>query len=914
MRYNAIVCLSILLTISMISHTMYEAAEEDAAAAGHDVQSGLPGGARQVRQLVHPTKSIHVTPPAHANTGTDRQPAVMAIPFDAKKYQRDIQALQKKRNAQDEVIRQQQADEDISAQRQRNEQGFFTRLVHSASDVATDEEIQKKRNDEAMQRNAQRIAEDFELQRQRFEDFKTAYPDFAKIAPFDTLLKFGDMNEFINANKQSRDARITELKDALANLDERQISEGHEQALLDFSELVNLGKPRPAPAGFVKTVAAEFDSQSASAQETMIQQLKKTLMVTLDESLQKLQTFSDALETVKADIASVRKLRTIKEIGNAVGMIAGTAAIVSMVTNPAGLLVIHGIALSMEKLTALAKVGLGVGHAGAHIESKAVLQTQQKMVSIFKEILPQSFRMIEPTEYHNKARTLGDRIADTTVGKAARKVRATLQPATDVVKSAANKVGAAVGRVTESITQTQAYKTVAEKASTVARQIGKAVPTLQAPEVSAKDWAEFSLARQEFAKAPDLATQQPEDDPESAFETLQQERVRRAAQRQEDDETLQKYRTDTAQFAAKHRDQQGFFTRLLNKLVSDSDSDAQQQLSENDALMARNARRLRDEFEQRKTQYEAFKNAHVDFARTEPWKSILDIGDVNSFISMDFAARTQKIAELQEALDQAFTKGTIPEQFQKAAYELVQLTSFAQTNTIPEGFTKSFEAKIQSLTDEQKNNLHAQVIAELRKNMNVSVQQLKNFSIRFEAVKSDIATLQTLQTVQDISNAITVIAGTAALVAMIAGPSATLAIHGITITVGKLAIVSKAGYIAGATTGSIQKALTLNIQKNMVAIFQGLMPDGFTLETPTEYENKARSLTQRIIGDKAYHAAAKKLSGVKDRIAKNFATKTDTPPKSAPANPAAPSTDVTDADLDRYSLRQIPHTSRATEV
>ena len=279
--------------------------------------------------------------------------------------------------------------------------------------MRTKHEIEQTRNKRILEINRERIFKDFAVKAKRFQDFKDTYKEFSDKQPWNSLLKLGDMNKFLNMSHQDREGLIKTIKDQAQSIltEGFTIDDDDVPALQNMMRLTNSNTlSDQQQQRYDQTLTEEFSSKTADEKQEIIKNLKMILKESLTESLKQLKEFNDAMELIKDDINSLDRARTMKDFGNAAFWVLGTAAGVCMLGH--GALVIEGVKITMEKFAIGAKVGLAAGHLGAHSEAELSRHIQTQFKKIIEPLLPKTTKLLETTTYKNNAQGIGDRLKE----------------------------------------------------------------------------------------------------------------------------------------------------------------------------------------------------------------------------------------------------------------------------------------------------------------------------------------------------------------------------------------------------------------------------------------------------------------------------------------------------------------------
>jgi hypothetical protein len=329
--------------------------------------------------------------------------------------------------------------EDAAATALRDKENNSQRTLKGAStDSAIDKEKENVRNKEIIDINRKRLQEDFAIKAERFKTFFENNKEFAVKNPWNNILQLGDMNAFTTMTPEARENLLNDIersmkdffKDPSQKFDEKDI-----QAAQQLISLTNLYKPagQKSPDNITQALQSEIALANPDA---MKQALQKFFEQSTTATLATLREFSKNLDI---SMDSLEKIRKAKAISFGSVMIATVAGVAVMVTGHP--LVFHKVKITLEQCAILGKVGLAGSHASSHEEKDILREIQDQYTKAFQSILPESTQLLESVMYKNEAKTIGQRIKETTIGGLVHK---------GVIKPIANGVKAAVNVITDS--------------------------------------------------------------------------------------------------------------------------------------------------------------------------------------------------------------------------------------------------------------------------------------------------------------------------------------------------------------------------------------------------------------------------------------------------------------------------------
>jgi len=354
--------------------------------------------------------------------------------------------------------------------------------------------------------------------------------------------------------------------------------------------------------------------------------------------------------------------------------------------------------------------------------------------------------------------------------------------------------------------------------------------------------------------------------------------------RAEEDRIRQETRKDDDQAAVEVRNQEGFWSRFTHAVTSDAATDQEKQQTRNKAILKKNRERIFEDFARKAQQFETFKETHSEFSKTPPWDSLLELGDMNKFINMSPEERTAFTTKIADTINQLLSDDTVFKSTDfDALTDLIQLTRLHDLGeaNLPTDFQQKFQttftSEFSSKTPEEQQEIAQALKNLLKESLKDSVKKLTDFNTAMEEIKGDINSLQRLRAIKEFSNAAFWILGTAAGVLMLS--HATIIIKGIELTMEKFAIGAKIGLFGGHKGAHLETELSKHIQTKFQNIFSPLLPKTTALIDTVFYENKAKSIKQRISETRLGNRISRGYNSLKEGI-NNMAHKITNRPES----------------------------------
>lgn len=802
------------------------------------------------------------TPSDHTTTSTN---TTSSEPEDMlARYKREDEELKKVREQEDTIREELWKEQDDAAISERNKQGFAERMLKAfASDHATDEEIAKKRNETILEINKERLTQDFAIKAKRFDDFKTKHAEFAKQGPWDKLLNLGDMNKFTNMSHEERTAMLQDIRKAIAAPDAFE-KDFDINALNDLLGIVKLHDPNGTEP-LSHHHLAELHNMPEEEQQRVKKALIEGLKDSLGDSLDKLERFNDVMENMES-IKKLQDLRAIKDISVAASVVLGTAGCVAIVAQPH--IALAGFALSAEKLFIGAKINLVISHISGAAEAKASAEVQNQIKDLFGS-LTTGTTLVDAREYHNHAKTLGTRIKeywqdklpgkffkglgkiwDATAGKVVAAIGKGIRHAhgkaqeswkgsaaqkhLNAIGDRINAAGRAISDGAKAVKHATWDKTAMKKhfdkkakekyestrsefdlkgtPSSESTVIPKHIPKPELPTASGKSFKEY--------------TDQMDDYNKKLKEFRKQENIIR--------EKLEKIEHDKA---VSSRDKQSLAERFVKKLTADAASDEEIEKARNESILKINRERLTEDFAAKAKTFDTFKEQHAEFAKSEPWSKLLDLGDMNKFTSMTHEERTDMINGIKTALadPDALSKTSDVEALQ----DLLRAVKLHDSEGTPidENLFQSMEGKSAAEQEKAKE----MILKGLHESLNASVQKLEVFNEAMEHIEG-INDLNDLRKVRDVSIAASAVLGVAGLVAMTAQPHIAFAMHAEEQFIG-----AKLSLLTGHLSAAREAKLSIEVQNRIKDLFKSLTPsDATEFIDAQEYKVQAKTIGQRL--------------------------------------------------------------------
>ncbi|HSW75577.1 MAG TPA: hypothetical protein VLG50_00890 [Candidatus Saccharimonadales bacterium] len=340
------------------------------------------------------------------------------LDFDA--FIREDAQRQRERQNEDKMRKKFWDKENKAATELRNEELFSKRTSGTllSHDIETDKAIEKTRNRTIVEANRDRILQDFEIRAKRFNDFKKVHADFAKKAPWNTLLDLSDMNKFVNMSYPDRTTFLeniskaaTDLTDETVDLNSKDIA-----ALQDLIQLTRIHAPDSIKLSSSEStkldeaVKKDLSGLDSKQLQDLEHNLRNFLKDSLTTQIQTLTNFSTAMEEIKGDTENLLNLRNMENAGHAAFWILGTCAGIAFLGH--GAIAFKGVQVSMEQFAIGAKAGFVVAHVKAHSEAELSKEVQTHHLNIFRKLLPETMELIETISYENKAKSLTQRLKE----------------------------------------------------------------------------------------------------------------------------------------------------------------------------------------------------------------------------------------------------------------------------------------------------------------------------------------------------------------------------------------------------------------------------------------------------------------------------------------------------------------------
>ncbi len=335
-------------------------------------------------------------------------------PFDIELYKMQDELNSHLRTQEDLLRDINWQKEDAAAKKQRDKQNLSERTLKGAStDAGIDKEKENVRNKEIIDINRKRMQEDFTVKAERFTSFVENNPDFAVKKPWNNLLRLGDMNKFTTMTPEEREALLTSIETSMTdffNNESETFDNKDTQAAQQLILLTNLY--RPTSEKLPETIIQALQSETASANPDEIKQaLKAFFNESTKATLATLREFSKNLDV---NMDSLDKIRNAKAVSFGSIIIVGIAGAAVMVTGHP--LVFHKVKITLEQCALVGKAALLGSHVSSHEEKDIVKEIQNQYTKTFQAILPESTKLIEAINYKNEAKSIGQRLKETTIG------------------------------------------------------------------------------------------------------------------------------------------------------------------------------------------------------------------------------------------------------------------------------------------------------------------------------------------------------------------------------------------------------------------------------------------------------------------------------------------------------------------
>ncbi len=350
------------------------------------------------------------------------------------------------------------------------------------------------------------------------------------------------------------------------------------------------------------------------------------------------------------------------------------------------------------------------------------------------------------------------------------------------------------------------------------------------------------------------------------------------------DKTLKENWGKEDKFAQEIRDNEGFWVRLTKKTTADSATDSEIEQTRNKRILELNRERIFKDFETKAKRFEDLKNTYPEFCEKKPWNSLLELGDMNKFMTMSPSDRENLIRRIEEQTQSILQEHfTINNDDVPALQDMMRLSNSSQ---LPEPsqdlFKETLTAEFSEKTSDEQKEIVNQLKKMLQASLHESIEQLKKYNTAMEAIKHDINSLDHARTMKNVGNAAFWILGTAAGVCMLG--HGAMVVEGVSITMEKFAIGAKAGLAAGHIGAHTEAELSKHIQTQFKNIIEPLLPKTTTLLETITYKNQAKSLTERLrekiskmsdaaknkISMETRNNISNKLNAIKDSISKTI--------------------------------------------
>lgn len=318
------------------------------------------------------------------------------------------------------------------------------------------------------------------------------------------------------------------------------------------------------------------------------------------------------------------------------------------------------------------------------------------------------------------------------------------------------------------------------------------------------------------------------------FSKFQEEDSNRTMKRKQKDESIEEYLNIENRARAERRNDLTNAKMFIEEAsTGHATSDKETQETRNEATKNIIAKRLAEDFEIRAQRFNVFKTKYPDFAKNDAWSNLLELGDINSFLSKNYTQRKNLLTKLKDILrDPRLTENIDG----NALQDLLKLTLFHNMKNEP------IDEELKTAIINNKNNIQENVAEALKNVFSDYVARLEGFN---EALHNlpQIDTLNMLEKIENASNQASITLGFAALFTMLAGP-AHLAVMGVTITVEKFAIGAKVafatGHIAGAKADDLKVEIQNAITEQIEAVTNTALPKA------SIFKNMGDSISKRF--------------------------------------------------------------------
>ena len=316
-------------------------------------------------------------------------------------------------------------------------------------------------------------------------------------------------------------------------------------------------------------------------------------------------------------------------------------------------------------------------------------------------------------------------------------------------------------------------------------------------------------------------------------------------QRQQEDEARQKLWDSEDKAAAKVRDKQGLAERIFFATSADSGIDTEEQLARNKQIVDTNRTRVFEDLTMKAEHFKALETAHSDFFnKNESWKTLLKLGDTQSFINDPVEKRTEFLKNLNDTLKDDNTFNITDEAGKNALRDLLKLTQLHTTGST------ELDPNLENLLKNEVNEANQQELSDtlkkfLKEAMQAGIKKLERFSENIEKIKAELVTkLAAVQQVKQISNTMTVALGAAAVLGL-SNDVNTMYEH-IKMSMETFAIGAKGAFIGAHLSEHSETSLIRQLQDAFIDTFQPLLPKTTELLQTVSYKNEAESAGSRL--------------------------------------------------------------------